>query len=96
MTLFYVTYTMIPGKRDAFLQAVRSAGILDAIRKEPGCLHYAYYLPEEEDNTLLLVERWTDAQAQKVHIAGPNMARLAELKPQYITETRAVSLDTED
>ena len=59
MMLFQVTYTMLPGQRDAFLQMMRESGILDQIRREEGCLDYRYYLPEEEDGTLLLVERWT-------------------------------------
>ena len=57
MMLFQVTYTMLPGQRDAFLQMMRESGILDQIRREEGCLDYRYYLPEEEDGTLLLVER---------------------------------------
>ena len=55
MMLFQVTYTMLPGQRDAFLQMMRESGILDQIRREEGCLDYRYYLPEEEDGTLLLV-----------------------------------------
>ena len=65
MMLFQVTYTMLPGQRDAFLQMMRESGILDQIRREEGCLDYRYYLPEEEDGTLLLVERWTGPEAQR-------------------------------
>ena len=96
MTLFYVTYTMLPGQRDNFLEAVRSSGILDAIRREPGCLSYAYYLPEEEDGTLLLVEKWSDDQAQKEHLATPHMAELAQLKPQYVAATAVISWEAQD
>ena len=76
MMLFQVTYTMLPGQRDAFLQMMRESGILDQIRREEGCLDYRYYLPEEEDGTLLLVERWTGPEAQKAHMATSHMARL--------------------
>lgn len=75
MMLFQVTYTMLPGQRDAFLQMMRESGILDQIRREEGCLDYRYYLPEEEDGTLLLVERWTGTEAQKAHMATSHMAR---------------------
>ena len=56
MMLFQVTYTMLPGQRDAFLQMMRESGILDQIRREEGCLDYRYYLPEEEDGTLLRMD----------------------------------------
>ena len=91
MMLFQVTYTMLPGQRDAFLQMMRESGILDQIRREEGCLDYRYYLPEEEDGTLLLVERWTGPEAQKAHMATSHMARLGQHKAQYVAETSVVT-----
>ena len=91
MMLFQVTYTMLPGRRDAFLQMMRESGILDQIRREEGCLDYRYYLPEEEDGTLLLVERWTGTEAQKAHMATSHMARLGQVKAQYVAETSVVT-----
>ena len=91
MMLFQVTYTMLPGQRDAFLQMMRESGILDQIRREEGCLDYRYYLPEEEDGTLLLVERWTGTEAQKAHMATSHKARLGQVKAQYVAETSVVT-----
>ena len=91
MMLFQVTYTRRPGQRDAFLQMMRESGILDQIRREEGCLDYRYYLPEEEDGTLLLVERWTGPEAQKAHMATEHMARLGRVKAQYVAETSIAS-----
>ena len=91
MMLFQVTYTMLPGQRDAFLQMMRESGILDQIRREEGCLDYRYYLPEEEDGTLLLVERWTGPEAHKAHMATGHMARLGQVKAQDVEETSVVS-----
>ena len=91
MMVFQVTYTMLPGQRDAFLQMMRESGILDQIRREEGCLDYRYYLPEEEDGTLLLVERWTGPEAQKAHMATSHMARLGQVKAQYVAETSVVT-----
>ena len=91
MMLFQVTYTMLPGQRDAFLQMMRESGILDQIRREEGCLDYRYYLPEEEDGTLLLVERWSGPEAQKAHMATSHMARLGQVKAQYVAETSVVT-----
>ena len=91
MMLFQVTYTMLPGQRDAFLQMMRESGILDQIRREEGCLDYRYYLPEEEDGTLLLVERWTGPEAQKANMATSHMARLGQVKAQYVAETSVVT-----
>ena len=91
MMLFQVTYTMLPGQRDAVLQMMRESGILDQIRREEGCLDYRYYLPEEEDGTLLLGERGTGPEAQKAHMATSLMARLGQVKAQYVAETSVVT-----
>ncbi len=91
MLLIQVTYTMRPGQREAFVRKIRETGILDAIRGEDGCLGYSYYLPEEEDGTLLLIEKWTDAQAQKAHLETPHMKQMAAFKPEYVADTKLIS-----
>lgn len=91
MLLIQVTYTMRPGQREAFVRRIRESGILDAIRGEDGCLGYSYYLPEEEDGTLLLVEKWTEAQAQKAHLETPHMKQMAAFKPEYVADTKLIS-----
>ena len=96
MLLVQVTYTMLPGKRDEFLKRVRETGILSAIRGEEGCLGYSYYLPEEEDGTLLLIEKWTGAPAQKAHLETPHMKQMAAFKPEYVADTKLISCTIPD
>ena len=96
MLLIQVTYTMRPGQREAFVRKIRESGILDAIRGEEGCLGYSYYLPEEEDGTLLLIEKWTDAQAQKAHLETPHMKQMAAFKPEYVADTKLISCTISD
>lgn len=96
MLLIQVTYTMRPGQREAFVRKIRETGILDAIRGEEGCLGYSYYLPEEEDGTLLLIEKWTDAPAQKAHLETPHMKQMAAFKPEYVADTKLISCTIPD
>lgn len=96
MLLIQVTYTMRPGQRDAFVRKIRESGILDAIRGEEGCLGYSYYLPEEEDGTLLLVEKWTGAPDQKAHLETPHMKQMAAFKPEYVADTKLISCTIPD
>lgn len=96
MMLFQVTYTMLPGQRDAFLRMMRESGILDKIRQEEGCLDYRYYLPEEDDGNLLLLELWTGPEAQKAHMATEHIAEFTKIKPQYVAGTRVVFCELKD
>lgn len=87
MYTIYVKFDCLPQKREAFIQKVKDTGILDAIRKEEGCLKYEYYLSEKDPNELLLIEQWATKEHQQVHISQPHMAKLREFKADYITNT---------
>lgn len=86
MTLF-VKYICFPGKRESFLRALAQAGVVDAIRAEAGCLRYDYYLSLRDENEILLIERWTDADAQKVHMTQPHMQELKTIKERFVSAT---------
>ena len=40
----YVRYLAKPGCRETFLRQLTTHGIIDAIRREDGCLRYDYFL----------------------------------------------------
>lgn len=82
-----VTYTAKPGMRETFLRALAARGIPDMIRAEAGCLQYDYYLSIENADEILLLERWTSAEAQQTHLRQPHMAQARELKEQYVENT---------
>lgn len=96
MLILNVTYTMKPGMRDTFLNEVQAQGIQAAVRREEGCLQYDYYLPVEDSNTLLLVERWRDRAAQQAHLTTPHMAALGKIKADCVTDTQIISGTAEE
>ena len=87
MLTLYVKYTAKPGCRETFVRQIVEKGILTAIRQEPGCLAYDYYFSAQDENELLLIERWQSAEHQRVHMQQPHMTRLRELKAKYIDDT---------
>ena len=91
----FVTYVALPGCREKFLREMVTRGILDAIRQEDGCLCYDYYLSVEEENTILLIERWASEAHQQKHMVSPHMADLRALKGELIADTqlRRMTLD---
>ena len=84
MYTIYVKFECHEGKRETFVEAVKSQGILDAIRAEDGCLQYNYYFSEADKNELLLIEAWESKQHQQVHMEQPHMARLREINARCI------------
>ena len=83
----YVVFKCFDGKREAFVEKVRSEGILDAIKAEDGFGRYDYYFSESDPNELLLIEAWASKEAQQVHIAQPHMAKLRAIKSYYVETT---------
>lgn len=86
--ILYVTYTAKPGCREQFVCEIVRRGILSAIRSEEGCLAYDYYFSAQDENVVLLIEKWTSPAHQRVHMEQPHMAELKAIKEQFIDDTR--------
>ena len=87
MIVLNVTYKCLPGKRDAFLEAIKKEGIDAASRAEAGNIKYDYYLPVEGEDEVLLLEKWKDAESIAEHGKQAHFKRLGELKAGYVAET---------
>ena len=87
MYTIYVRFKCFSGQREAFVEAVKREGILSAVRAEDGCLRYDYYFSEADETELLLIEAWETKDHQQIHIGQPHMARLREMKGDYIIST---------
>lgn len=87
MYTIYVVFKCFDGKREAFIEKVKAEGIVDAVRAEDGCIRYDYYYCEKDPNEILLIEAWESKHHQQVHIDQPHMARLREIKEDYIIST---------
>ena len=86
MLVFNVTFHCKPGMRDAFLDAIRSEGIVDAARAEPGNLQYDYFIPVDPGDDVMLIEKYRDAAAVGEHVRQTHTAKLVELKEAYVSD----------
>ena len=77
--MLLVTYRMLPGQRDAFLQEVAAAGILAKVQQEDGFERYDYYL--------LIVEEWDSEAQQQAHVNTDHMAQLRAIKEKHVAST---------
>ena len=87
MYTIYVVFKCFEGKRESFVERVKSEGILSDIRAEDGCLRYDYYFSESDPNELLLIEAWETKRHQEIHLTQPHMDALRALKGDYIEST---------
>ncbi len=86
MLVFHVTFRCKPGQRKTFLEKIKAGGIDDACRREAGNVSYDYYLPADDSDDLLLIEKWKDMDALMAHAKQAHMVRMDELKAEYVTD----------
>ena len=91
----HVTYTAKPGCREQFVRKIVTAGILTEIRNEAGCLGYDYYFSAQDENVVLLIERWESEAHVRVHMTQPHMAQLRKIKEEYIETTHLMKVQEE-
>ena len=87
-------YTGTNGSAKAFADEMESTGVADAIRNEPGNLRYQYFVPLDDQETVLLIDSWKDQAAIDAHHASPMMQKILKLREKYdlhMTAERFVS-----
>ena len=84
MLTMIVYYHCKDGQRDAFMVAIKKEKIAENSRVEPGNMQYDYFLPVDDVNTVLLLEKWESDEAQKIHTATVNFKKLGEIKANFV------------
>ena len=86
--ILHVTYRCLPGKAEDFVRILKESGLQKAVREEDGNMQYDYLISCEEQDTVVLLEKWRDAAALDKHLTQPHMADIGKLKEQFVDSTR--------
>lgn len=76
-------YTGGNGSARRFAEEMTASGIVAAVRAEEGNERYEYFFPMEDEETVLLIDRWRDQAALDFHHKSPMMAQIAALREKY-------------
>lgn len=76
-------YTGVNGSARRFAEEMMASGIVAAVRAEEGNERYEYFFPMEDEETVLLIDRWRDQAALDFHHKSPMMAQIAALREKY-------------
>lgn len=83
-----IYYTGKDGSAKKFVEQMISDGIVDKIRKEPGNMRYEYFFPNNDSETVLLIDCWEDEKALDLHHKSQVMEQIAELRNKYNLKMR--------
>ncbi len=92
-TMIYViaTVELINGRSKEYLNEFNN--VSSHVRAEAGCLQYCAAKDKKtgiqvqepiNENTVTIIERWTDIDALKAHISAPHMATYREAVKNYV------------
>lgn len=82
MITMNVYYKGKNGAGRLFVQEMERSGIADRIRASEGNLGYEYYI-SCDDETVLLIDSWTDQNALDRHHESDVMEKIIELREKY-------------
>ena len=68
-----IYYQSINGNAKKFAEEMISSGIVNEIRSENGNIRYDYFFPMDDNETVLLIDSWTDQHALDIHHASAMM-----------------------
>lgn len=83
MLVINIFYRGKNGSAKKFAEEMVSSGIVDLVRKEEGNLGYSYFFPMEDEETVLLIDKWKDEEALDRHHKTDMMRQIALLREKY-------------
>lgn len=78
-----IYYTGKNGNAKKFAEEMILSGVVNDIRAENGNIQYEYFFPMDDEETVLLIDRWKDQQSLDVHHASSMMAKITRLREKY-------------
>ena len=83
-----IYYTGKDGSARKFVQEMVSSGIVDRIREEEGNERYEYFFPMDDEETVMLIDKWKNQEALDMHHNSEMMKQIAKLRNKYMLKMR--------
>lgn len=88
MLVINIYYTGKDGSARAFAKEMTQNGIVERIRQEEGNLGYEYFFPVDDEETVLLIDKWKNQEALDFHHKTRMMEQIAALREKYKLKMR--------
>ena len=80
---FNIYYKSENGNAKKFAEEMIQSGIVDEIRSKKGNLRYEYFIPLNDENTILLIDSWENQEALDFHHNSETMSKIMALRNKY-------------
>ncbi len=76
-------YTGKNGSARDFAKEMVESGLVERIRAEAGNLRYEYFFPMDDQESVLLIDKWENQEALDFHHKSSMMEEIAKLRDKY-------------
>ena len=76
------------GNAKKFAKEMVTSGLVDRIRAEEGNEKYEYFFSMDDDETVMLIDRWKNQEALDFHHKSEMMEEIAKLRNKYELKIR--------
>ena len=78
-----IYYTGSNGSAKRFAEEMINSGIVNEIRNKRGNIRYEYFLPLDDEETILLIDSWENQEALDEHHKSETMNKIIDLRNKY-------------
>lgn len=78
-----IYYTGSNGSAKRFAEEMINSGIVNEIRNKRGNIRYEYFLPIDDEETILLIDSWENQEVLDEHHKSETMNKIIELRNKY-------------
>ena len=78
-----IYYTGSNGSARSFAEEMINSGIVNEIRNKRGNIRYEYFLPLDDEETILLIDSWENQEALDEHHKSETMNKIIDLRNKY-------------
>ena len=86
--MVHIYYTGVDGSARKFAKEMIERGIVADVRAEEGNLKYDYFFPMDDEETVLLIDKWANQEALDIHHKSEMMSKIADLRNKYKLKMR--------
>ena len=76
------------GSARKFAKEMMESGLVDRIRAEEGNERYEYFYPMNDNETVMLMDKWKNEKALDIHHKSDMMKEIAILREKYTLSMR--------
>ena len=83
-----IYYTGTNGSARKFAEEMVLNGIVGRVRAEEGNERYEYFFPMEDNETVMLIDKWKNQESLDLHHKSEMMKEIADLRNKYNLKMR--------